>query len=104
MSTSLKSSLNGQGRFEIPEKFHLKIPQRGFGSFSVRNGFHKSFITNDLAWTLTWTTPEKSLCARRAFVSAPIWKTGTLASTRICPKPRLKSSVSLASSITWRIF
>jgi hypothetical protein len=66
MSTSLKSSLNGQGRFEIPEKFHLKIPQRGFGSFSVRNGFHKSFITNDLAWTLTWTTPEKSLCARPA--------------------------------------
>lgn len=64
MSTSLKSSLNCQGYFKTPEKFRLKIPERAFGSCSVRNGFHKSFITNDLAWTLTWTTPENSLCAR----------------------------------------
>ena len=59
MSTSLKSSLNWQGYFKSREKFRLKIPQWGFESFSVRNGFHKSFITNDLAWTLTWTTPPK---------------------------------------------
>lgn len=70
MSTSLKSSLNYQGPFKTPEKFRLKIPQWGLGFFSVRNGFHKSFITNDLTWTLTWTTPEKSLCARPACLAA----------------------------------
>jgi len=70
MSTSLKSSRNGQGRSKIPDEFRLKIPQRDFGSFSVRNGFHKSFITNDLAWTLTWTTPQNSLCARPACLAA----------------------------------
>ena len=57
MSRSLKSTLNGQGRFKIPEKFRLKIPQRGFGCCAIRNGFHKSFITNDLAWAYTFATP-----------------------------------------------
>lgn len=70
MSTSLKSTLNYQGRFKTPEKFRLTIPQWGFGSCSVRNGFHKSFITNDLAWTLTRTTPQNSLCARPACLAA----------------------------------
>jgi hypothetical protein len=66
MSTSLKSSLNGQGYFTTPEKFRLKIPQWGLGSFSVRNGFHKSFITNDLTWTLTLDYPRKEpLCQAR---------------------------------------
>lgn len=74
MSRSLKSSLNGQGRFKIPKKFRLKIPERGFGSCAIRNGFHKSFITNDLPWTLTWTTPKT------AFVPGPLaWPAWALA-------------------------
>jgi hypothetical protein len=74
MSQSSRNDIVGQGRFKILGKFQLKIPEQGFGSRSRRNGFHKSFITNDLAWTLTWTTPgfdrlltpsEKPLCPRR---------------------------------------
>lgn len=75
MSQSSRHDRVGQGRFKTLGKFRLKIPPQGFGSFSVRNGFQKSFITNDLAWTLTWTTPgfdrlltpdEKPLCPRRS--------------------------------------
>lgn len=57
MSPSSRNDIVGQGRFKTLGKFRLKIPPQGFGSFPRRNGFHKSFITNDLAWTLTWTTP-----------------------------------------------
>lgn len=70
MSTSLKSTLNYQGHFKTPEKFRVKTPQWGLGSFSVTNGFHKSFITNDLTSTLTWTTPQNSLRPRPAGLAA----------------------------------
>ena len=58
MSTRFQSSLDGQGYFKTAERFQLKIPQWGFGSFSVRNGLHRSSVTNDLAGSLTWTTPK----------------------------------------------
>ena len=57
MSPSSRHDRVGQGRFKTRGKFRVRISQQGFGSFSGRNGFHKSFITNELAWTLTWTTP-----------------------------------------------
>lgn len=81
MSPSSRNDIVGQGRFKTRGKFRLKIPPQGFGSFPRTNGFHKSFITNDLAWTLTWRLPrgstlrlrwtgkltpgEKPLCPRR---------------------------------------
>ena len=65
MSTRFQSSLDGQGYFKTAERFRLKIPQWGFGSFSVRNGLHQSSVTSDLAGSLTWATPET------AFVPGP---------------------------------
>lgn len=73
--SSLKPSLSGQGYFETPDKFRLKIPERGFGSsFSVTAGLRKSFITSDLAWTLTLVPPQNSLCAGPSCLAAPAYR------------------------------
>jgi len=56
MSTSLKSSRNNI--FRLPEQE------------AEKNGFRICPINDDLASTLTWTTPQNSFCARPACLAA----------------------------------
>ncbi len=56
MSTSLKSSRNTI----------FQLPEQG----AEKNGFRTSPRIDDLASTLTWTTPQNSLCTRPACLAA----------------------------------
>ncbi len=72
MSRSLKSTLVARDCLKT-ETLRLKMPERSGRAFDCwprRKSFHKSLITNDLAWTLTSATPQNSLCARRGCVAA----------------------------------
>lgn len=56
MSTSLQSRRNSIFRLSEQE--------------AEKNGRHRGPINDDLASTLTWTTPQNSLCARPACLAA----------------------------------
>ena len=56
MSTSLNSSRNNI----------FRLPEQG----AEKNGFRRSPRIDDLASTLTWTTPQNNLCARPACLAA----------------------------------
>ena len=64
MSTSLKSSLSARAQAGRTTIFQL--PEQG----AEKNGFRRSPRIDDLASTLTWTTPQNNLCTRPACLAA----------------------------------